>query len=51
MIGKSMLEYRFGPIARLARWLGWDNPAFFGSPEIAALHHHDAWMPGPSSRS
>ena len=32
MIGKSMLELRFGPIARLARWLGWDTPSFFGSP-------------------
>ena len=35
MIGKSMLEVRFGPIARLARMLGWDNPSFFGSPEVA----------------
>ena len=32
MVGKSMLELRFGPIARFARWLGWDNPSFFGSP-------------------
>ena len=32
MIGKSMLELRFGPVAQLARWLGWDNPSFFGSP-------------------
>ena len=37
MIGKSMLEYRFGPAARFARWLGWDSPAFFSSPEIARL--------------
>jgi multiple sugar transport system permease protein len=45
MIGKSMLEARFGPIARLARWLGWDNPSFFGSPEIARLTIMvmDAW--------
>ncbi|MDF0602808.1 sugar ABC transporter permease [Psychromarinibacter sp. C21-152] len=35
MIGKSMLEGRFGPVARLARWLGWDRPAFFSDPEIA----------------
>lgn len=45
MIGKSMLEIRFGPIARLARWLGWDNPSFFGSPEIArfTIMLLDAW--------
>ena len=45
MIGKSMLEVRFGPIARLARQLGWDNPSFFGSPEIAKamIMMMDAW--------
>lgn len=45
MIGKSMLEVRFGPIARFARWLGWDNPSFFGSPEIArfTIMLLDAW--------
>lgn len=45
MIGKSMLEIRFGPIARFARWLGWDNPSFFGSPEIAkfTIMVLDAW--------
>ncbi len=45
MIGKSMLEIRFGPLARLARWLGWDNPSFFGSPEIArfTIMVMDAW--------
>jgi multiple sugar transport system permease protein len=45
MIGKSMLELRFGPIARFARWLGWDNPSFFGSPEIAkfTIMLLDAW--------
>jgi multiple sugar transport system permease protein len=45
MIGKSMLEVRFGPLARLARWLGWENPSFFGSPEIARLTIMvmDAW--------
>jgi multiple sugar transport system permease protein len=45
MIGKSMLEARFGPIARLARWLGWDNPSFFGSPEVAraTIMLMDAW--------
>ena len=35
MIGKSMLEIRFGPVSRLARWIGWDQPSFFGSPEVA----------------
>jgi len=45
MIGKSMLEPRFGPVARLARTLGWDSPAFFASPEIARLSIMimDAW--------
>ncbi|TCD13059.1 carbohydrate ABC transporter permease [Oricola cellulosilytica] len=45
MIGKSMMEVRFGPLARLARWLGWENPSFFGSPEIAKLTIMlmDAW--------
>jgi multiple sugar transport system permease protein len=26
MVGKSMLETRFGPLANLARFLGWENP-------------------------
>ena len=45
MVGKSMLEVRFGPLARLARWLGWDRPSFFGDPEIARLMIMimDAW--------
>lgn len=45
MIGKSMLEPRFGPLARLARGLGWDAPSFFGSPWIAKLTIMlmDAW--------
>jgi len=45
MVGKSMMEIRFGPIARFARWLGWENPSFFGSPEIAKLTIMvmDAW--------
>ncbi len=45
MVGKSMLEARFGPIARLARALGWDDPSFFGSPEMAKLTIMvmDAW--------
>ncbi|PWJ21904.1 carbohydrate ABC transporter permease [Jannaschia seohaensis] len=45
MIGKSMFEPRFGPMARLARELGWENPSFYGSPEIARLMMMmmDAW--------
>jgi multiple sugar transport system permease protein len=46
MIGKSLMEYRFGPVARLARELGWDNPAFFTSPWIAkfSIAIMDAWV-------
>ena len=45
MIGKSMMEVRFGPLARLARELGWDSPSFFGSPEMArfTIMVMDAW--------
>ncbi len=45
MIGKSMLEPRFGPIARLGRALGWEDPSFFGSPWIAkaTIMLMDAW--------
>ena len=49
MIGKSMLEYRFGPVANLMRALGWDNPAFFASPWIARISIEvlDAWVSIP----
>lgn len=45
IIGKSLLEFRFGPVAAFARSLGWDNPAFFASPELARLTIAmlDAW--------
>ena len=45
MIGKSMLENRFGPIANLGRLLGWDDPSFFGNPVMARLTIMlmDAW--------
>jgi len=45
MVGKSMMEVRYGPLARLARWLGWENPAFFSSPDFARLmiEFMDAW--------
>ena len=46
MIGKSMLEFRFGPVSQLARALGWENPAFFASPELAKITMMvlDAWI-------
>jgi len=49
MIGKSLMEYRFGPAATLARYLGWENPAFFASPWIARLSIEamDAWVSIP----
>lgn len=49
MVGKSIMENRFGPAARLARFLGWENPAFFTSPWIARLSIElmDAWVSVP----
>ena len=49
MIGKSIMEYRFGPAATLARHLGWENPAFFASPWIAriSIMAMDAWVSIP----
>jgi multiple sugar transport system permease protein len=46
MIGKSIMEYRFGPAASLARLLGWDNPAFFAAPWLArsSIMAMDAWV-------
>lgn len=46
MIGKSILEARFGPAAALGRMLGWDTPAFFGSPWIAraSIMAMDSWQ-------
>ncbi len=45
MVGKSMMEIRFGPLATLARFLGWESPSFFGTPEVArlAIMAMDAW--------
>lgn len=45
MIGKSLMEYRFGPAATLARHLGWENPAFFSNPVTARISIMllDAW--------
>ncbi|RZA10272.1 MAG: sugar ABC transporter permease, partial [Proteobacteria bacterium] len=49
MIGKSLMEYRFGPAATLARHLGWDNPAFFSTPWLArtSIMAMDAWVSIP----
>lgn len=46
MVGKSIMEYRFGPAATLARFLGWDSPAFFTTPWIArmSIMAMDAWV-------
>src|SRR6476661_1540659 len=45
MIGKSLMEYRYGPAATLARHLGWQNPAFFSDPITAriGIMALDAW--------
>lgn len=45
MIGKSMMEARFGPLARFARWLGFEDVSFFGSPDMARamIMMMDAW--------
>lgn len=45
MVGKSMMEIRFGPLADMGRFFGWESPSFFGSPEIArmTIMAMDAW--------
>jgi multiple sugar transport system permease protein len=46
MIGKSMLVIQpAGPIIRLLRWIGWENPLFYSSPWMAKLTimMMDAW--------
>jgi multiple sugar transport system permease protein len=45
MIGKSMLEQRFGPVARILRGLGVETPTFFGDPFWAKfwIMAMDAW--------
>ena len=45
MIGKSLMEFRFGPLATLMRHLGWDSPAEYhavGCVGMAALHDDPA---------
>jgi multiple sugar transport system permease protein len=46
MIGKSIMENRFGPAATLARYVGWENPAFFTAPWIArtSIAVMDGWV-------
>lgn len=46
MIGKSMLEYRFGPVTKLLRWLGWDQPTLLTTPWLAktTIALMDAWV-------
>ena len=46
MIGKSMLEYRFGPVTNLLRKLGWDEPTLLTSPWLAktTIAAMDAWV-------
>jgi multiple sugar transport system permease protein len=46
MIGKSMLEYRFGPVTNLLRHLGWESPSLLTTPWLAktTLAAMDAWV-------
>jgi multiple sugar transport system permease protein len=46
MIGKSLMEFRFGPLASLMRYIGWENPAFFTNPWMARfwIMALDAWV-------
>jgi multiple sugar transport system permease protein len=46
MIGKSIMENRFGPAATFARFLGWENPAFFTAPWVArtSITVMDSWV-------
>ena len=45
MIGKSIMEYRYGPVATLIRDFGMVPPAFFASPWLAriSIMAMDAW--------
>jgi multiple sugar transport system permease protein len=46
MIGKSMLEFRYGPVSRLLKFLGWDSPSLLTSPWLAktTIAAMDAWV-------
>lgn len=49
MIGKSILDARFGPMERIAKMLGWQHPVFFATPWIArfSIMAMDAWYSIP----
>ena len=46
MVGKSIMENRFGPLATFLRTLGWQDPAFFSDPWIArtSIIAMDSWV-------
>jgi multiple sugar transport system permease protein len=46
MIGKSMLEFRFGPVTKLLRFLGWESPSLLTTPWLAktTIALMDAWV-------
>lgn len=46
MIGKSIMDFRSGPLTAVMRALGWESPTFFTSPMIARLSIAmlDAWV-------
>jgi multiple sugar transport system permease protein len=46
MIGKSLMDFRSGPITHAFRALGWEDPSFFTTPWIARITVAvlDAWM-------
>ena len=49
MIGKSIMEYRFGPVATCRAHARLGHPAFFASPWIAriSIMAMDAWVSIP----
>ena len=49
MVGKSLMEYRYGPLATIARFMGWETPAFFATPWVArfSIMGMDAWVSIP----
>ncbi len=46
MIGKSIMENRFGPLATFLRFLGWESPAFYSSAWAAraSIMAMDSWV-------
>jgi multiple sugar transport system permease protein len=49
MIGKSIFDLRWGPASMLARYLGWESPAWFATPWLArvTIMAMDAWYSIP----